>query len=254
MPLGISRQNRVVGYALNFGGTDEHVTMGNVLDFANTAAHSIFVYVRCLSVGAVVAGKCVTSNAGGNGRGYHVGPQSGGEVYASLANDVQGAANILDEITSSAYLNDGRIHHIGYTYDGSSSAAGLIVYVDGVARATSTLHATLAATTANTGSFIWGAMSTALQFPFTGQSRGLVVYNAAISAGNVAAIAGDRTHFPDPTAVGATANLVGYWGPRASDSATGTITDLSSGGHNGTATNMEAGDLIPVYHHELRTA
>jgi hypothetical protein len=250
----LSRATRhVVGAALNFGGTDEHVTFGNVLDRERTDSFSAFALARG-AVAAVLVSKSLTSNAGGSGRGWHFGTQASGAIYASIANDVQGAANILDELSTSTPMIDGRYHLIGMTFDGTSTSSGLKLWADAVELTTSVQHSTLSATVANSGSLIWGAMSTALQFPYTGQSSQHTEWNKVLSGAEIAELLSAIRRGADLSTLSFAANRVGHWGPLATDSATGTITDLSSGGHNGTATNMEAGDIIPVYHHELRAA
>jgi hypothetical protein len=127
------------------------------------------------------------------------------------------------------------------------------VYVNAASQAMSPNTNDLAGTIVSTAALIWGAMSSALQFPFTGLSCQLALYNKALSAGEVAATWAGGNGFPDLNAVGPVSDLYGWWPVGFADDAT-VIQDATANNRDGTPTNMSSSDFAPIYHHELRAA
>ena len=138
--------------------------------------------------------------------------------------------------TNSTY-NSLSWHHAVMTYDGSATAAGITIYIDGVAVASTVRHDTL------------GANDFATAGPFAVESAGEIgsasesavcqaaVYDKELSAGEVTAIYGAGTP-PDLTSIGPTGNLVGYWPVTSTDANTGGIEDVSVGGNDLTSQDL----------------
>jgi len=138
-------------------------------------------------------------------------------------------------------FNDWSWHHITITYDGSSAASGVTIYVDDVAQTSTVVADTLSATTLNAISFQLGAVDATNSF-FSGVLDDVAVYDIELSAANVTTIFNGGEP-PDLTSVGPTADLVGYWLMGDGDTFS-TLTDNSSNTNDGTMTNMEAADLV----------
>src|SRR5574343_1084076 len=116
--------NKVV----DFGGTDEYVTMGDVLNFERTDSFSISCWFK--TTGTNSAHLVTKRNASPiyQGRQFYI--SASGALYFSLINDWS-IGNRLQVYTTTAW-NNGAWHHVVATYDGSSTAAGVKIYVDNV--------------------------------------------------------------------------------------------------------------------------
>lgn len=246
-------QNRIVGYALTFNGATKHVTFGDIFAKERTNAFSISLWIKGTPASVAIS-KCLTSNLGGTGRGYKISPQADGSVYASMANNEQlGGSHQNAEVqtTSTGLLTATTWTHVVLTNSGGGNASGMRIYTRGTSRTLTTISTDLAATIVSNAPLIWGAMSSALQFPFTGKSTQLSLYNKELSAGEVTTIGGDGNSFPDLTSVGPTSDLYSYWPVTSADTAS-VIQDATANNRDGTPTNMSSTDIVPVYHHELR--
>ena len=107
--------------------SSEHVTMGDVLDFERTDTFSIECWFKTSATGVIrtLVSKRLTS-----------GDLTGWTIYQYSSTDAlrfvlySSVGNYLAVETTSTY-NDGNWHHLTTTYDGSSSASGVTIYIDG---------------------------------------------------------------------------------------------------------------------------
>ena len=81
-------------------------------------------------------------------------------------------------------VNDGKWHHIAFTYDGSNTAAGIKLYVDGNADSLTTLQDADPGTLVN-NSFEIGKRNGGIEGYFNGSIDDVRIYNRALSAGEV---------------------------------------------------------------------
>ncbi len=224
--------------SLLFDGVNEYVGIGDVteLKFERTDPFSISCWFKTTSVaGGYVVNK---RENGAPNRGYAIFISTTGEVEVLIQNQ---STNRIYVETTAAGFNDGVWHNAIMTYDGSSNASGVSIYVDGNSEALNTNDNTLSATIDSTAIFSLGSANGASNF-FDGSLDDAAVYNKELSAAEVSTIFnGGRP--PDLRTTGPTVNLVGYW--RMGDDATfPAIPDDSTNSNDGTMTNMESGDIV----------
>jgi hypothetical protein len=86
-------------------------------------------------------------------------------------------------------VNDGQWHHVAATYDGSGSAAGVTLYIDGAARTNLVISDNLGANSiANSQGFTIGAGTGNGPAPFIGDIDEIDVFNRVISPAEIQAI------------------------------------------------------------------
>ncbi len=134
----------IVGNAIDFGGTDEFMDMGAIGDFSDTDSFGYeFWFKTTTSAAQLMLTKQLNS---GTFRGYNTFIETG-KIKTSLVN-TNGVSNRIFKETTLTF-NDGTWHHYAMTYDGSSTAAGLIIYIDGTQATTNTLTDALVGTISN---------------------------------------------------------------------------------------------------------
>lgn len=227
-----------IGSALRLDGTNEYVTMGDVLDFERTDSFTLSCWYR----GSSTTGYLISKVVSGSIAGYAI-QCNASNGFDFFLNNTGGSNSLLIRATTT--INDNNWHHIVATYGGTSNPAGVILYVDGVAVSMSTQVNNLSATTLTVGQLNLGARSNGGAGLLAGDIAQCAIYNKALSAEEVWTIY-NLKKFCDLTRVGPFGNLVGYWPIQSSDTNT-LIHDSSSGGNNGTGTNLESTDIFTVY-------
>ena len=119
--------------SLTFDGINDNINVGNqaLLNFTNTSAFSIEANVNWQGAGqyCVIASKMQLSNPF---PGYEFRIENDGRIRFDLTGNW--SSNDLFVLTTTNLVVDGLEHHIAATYDGSSSASGVTIYIDGVAQ------------------------------------------------------------------------------------------------------------------------
>lgn len=218
-----------------FDGIDDQISMGDVLNMTRTTPRSVFVWYSTTDLtGPCLIGKQATST----GAGWRFTISS-----ASLDLIIRGTSQQLQVGATSRPPRDGTEHHFGWTYDGSSSAAGVTMYVDGasVAKTIGTNTLTSESTT-NTQALQIGMRGTPPDSAYTGAIRHVTVWNRVLTAGEVAQIRGGGTP-PDISAFSFFTDCIGWWKIDSGDS-TGVsgVRDYSASANHGTA----LGGLAPA--------
>lgn len=236
-------------YSVLLDGSNEYIEIGNVaaLDFERTDPFSVSAWIRLNSTGAyVIASKMAASTTF---RGWAFETASAPYLQFSMYNDFGGANRM--SVRTTVAIPSGAVqapystwHHVVATYSGSSTAAGVKLYIDGVEiTSKTTVYDTLSATTLNTASAQIGRRSDATPLYFNGNIDDVAVYDKELSAAEVLTIFNTYDP-PNLTVTGPTANLVGYWKLGDGDTYP-TATDSSVSANNGTYTNTEARDIEP---------
>jgi len=223
-------------------GSDEYVTMGDVLGFDGSTSFSISAWIRS----STASTQMIVTKQGDTTAfpGYIFYLTSSGEIELQFIADF-GASDFLDVKTTAGGFADGNWHHVCVTYQGGSLAvSGVQLYVDGVAQSKNVLTDTLTtAVFSTTRPFCIGTrLSTGTSaLPFNGHIDDVAVYDKELSANEVWWIWNGKAP-RDLAGAGAPSNLVGWW--RMGDGDTSpTITD-HGGSNDGTMTNMDATNLI----------
>lgn len=124
--------------------------------------------------------------------------------------------------------------------DGSGTAAGLSLFVNGVAVGTTTIADALAGNTIiNAGSFAVGARSD-LVIPFPGRIANPCIFNSALTAGTILNL--HNAKMGNLATVGG-ATVQGAWNYPTGTAGYPTWNDYSGNSRNLTMTNQESGDI-----------
>lgn len=122
---------------------------GTGVNFERTQAFSATAWIKGGAQDSAIIGDMVEDDAF-QGWELHVGTTengaNGNSVTVWLNNDYP---SIALQVNASANVLNGQWHHIAFTYDGSSTAAGVKIYIDGAQTATSTALDTLGSSIAN---------------------------------------------------------------------------------------------------------
>jgi len=171
------------------------------LQFDSSDPFTVMAFVRGTGIGDdTIAGKMIS---GGTYTGYelHIGSTAGaGKVNVWLISAWSG--NVI-EMNSSIAVNDGNWHHVAFTYDGSSSASGVQIYVDGNPDAGQTIGKnTLTGSIKNTTTeFNIGSRQNGAAHNYTGDIDDVAVFDTALNASDISSIAqiGVAAWVPEPT-------------------------------------------------------
>lgn len=165
------------GTAVTFNGTTGFISWSDVAAFEFTSAFTAECLFKTTAAAAAIGGlvgKAVSSN----GRGWSVTMTATGTIHFRAV--TSGDVNVFS-VTTSAEYDDGAYHHCVCTWDGTTNANGVKIYIDG----TMVTQGTAVAGTpdANAASFIVGARDGG-NF-FNGTIVGVAVYAAALTSTQV---------------------------------------------------------------------
>jgi hypothetical protein len=236
-----------------FGGTDEYVTMGDVLSFERTQAFTLSCWVRYVSAPGMLFAK---SAGFSTYQGYQLYLYSAGDMNFTLySNYSGGSGQYMDTTSAVSNASDGSWHHVAVTYNGDSVGANVQFYVDGAPIGKTVNHDNLASTIITTAPLCLGGHSNlGSANNFAGNIDEAAVHSRALSAAEISWIY--NSGLPrDLYASGAPFDLAAWWrmgdgdvystlrdyGPRA---VYPSVRDLSGSNYTGTMTNMEVADLV----------
>jgi len=140
----------VVGQGFSFNGSTEIALADIPFDFERTDSFSIAVWIKTTSVNVddFIFGK----NTGATGYQMHL-RTTNNEIRVRISN-AAGNRILLD--TVGVNVRDGEWHHIVLTYDGSSLASGVNIYVDGIVSTKSVVNDTLTLSILNNTDLVIG--------------------------------------------------------------------------------------------------
>jgi len=223
---------QTIGWSSVFDGTDDCITMGDVLDKELADPISILAWMKLSGGGTakVILGKTIAGE-----QGYQFGYHSGNQFIGKL----KGA-------TGQIYVRwlitlDSNWHHACFAYDGSGNASGCACYCDGVLLSMDTIVDTLAGTMATSGPFMIGGLqsSSTPNSPFNGNLAYVGLFERELTQAEVF----EAIFTPNLNAHSQESDLEGFWKCGQEDDHP-TVIDYGSGGNNGTMTNMVAGDIV----------
>lgn len=175
MEAGDWKSGKIGDYSLEFDGVDEYITIGDdpVLNFERNQSYSLAAWVKTSSADGSIMSKMNVSN---NYRGYDMYLRSNGVIRAHLINALDSNEIIVDGSTS---IDDGEWHLVVITYNGSSSASGVQIYIDGSLDNITTVKDTLNKTIQTEVDFRIGSRTDGNYF--SGQIDDTRVYDKALS-------------------------------------------------------------------------
>jgi hypothetical protein len=171
----------VVNGFLALNGIDEYVAFGDlsIVDFDRLDAFSVGFVINTTDVGVkAITGK---NNSAGSGEGWLI-RTTGGKIVFDLKND-SGTNRI--QVDSTNTIHNGNNHYCQITYDGSSTAAGVKMWIDGVSETLVTQADGLTGTTLNSIPFNIGARNNG-NLPFVGDIGNVHVHNVELTTAEVA--------------------------------------------------------------------
>jgi hypothetical protein len=185
----------ISGGAYVFDGDGDYINISNEnnFDFERTDNFSIFAWIKAepMTDGQqeTIFAKGVLA-AGNVYRGYDLiltnGTGDHAQVMAHLVNDWGGEDRIQVK-GSTTNLDDGNWHFVGYTYNGTSNASGVSMYVDGNSETETILFNTLSLTILNDINPRVGTRGDGNE-PFNGTIDEVIVYNRTLTPEQIAAI------------------------------------------------------------------
>lgn len=200
-----------------FDGTNDAVSMGNVLQYERNNTFSVSYWIKTGLPGItgvtdfVVIGN---SDSTANNRGWVIYVHLDGLPHFQISNVLN--SNGVD-VVGNILVNDGQLHHVVCTYNGNSAASGVEIYVDGALVSKSTVLSPVSGTIVAAGNSLrigsWGANSS-LFFP--GVIKHVSTWDSALSAGNVTTLYNSGTP-GDLSAVAFVSNLDAWWKLDSSD-------------------------------------
>ena len=171
--------------SVGFDGVDEHLyanPSSNSPQYDNGDIFSVSLWIKTSSA---TFGGLVTKQAGsGNYRGWglYVNPSGSGEFGVQMYHAL-GSNQILVETTANGW-NDGNWHHVVLTYDGSSTAAGVKIAVDGVNQAITVNADSLSNSFTNTTAMSIGSRGLANAF-YNGRVDEVSLYSATLTSAQI---------------------------------------------------------------------
>lgn len=216
-------------------GVDERLSVGLPanLDFEYTDPFTISCWIKPTNTSQ--SAPVIAKATAGSGYKGLVLWQSGTNLYTYLINNY--GSNALEQ--SNSCLTAGTWVHLVWTNDGTGSAAGNKLYVDGVLKGMSVTQNTLSASIKD-AAFEFKVGQRDSGSCWAGNMDELAVFNTEKSQSDVTALYNAGI----PNNLTNVSDMVSYWrmGDTSGDSNT-TIIDVA-GSNNLTGTNLESGDLV----------
>lgn len=215
--------------SLAFDGVDDTIDIGTT-SLGITTAISVSAWVKTTSTGTLRV-ICAEDQTGGTNRNWNLLLGSNNKVGVFLWH-TDNSLTILYRATANE-INDGNWHHVLFTFDGTTNADGLKLYVDGNVES-ATAGSTGIRSTGLVEPAI-GSLSNAVNWFWSGNIDEVSIFDAV----KVVADVSDGT---EPIDLKGKTNLVSWW--RMGDKVTSfpTIPD-QEGSNPGTAINMDISDI-----------
>jgi len=174
----------IINDALDFDGTNDRVSMGNVLSFdARSEALSASAWIKCNNFSSQmdIINK---QNATTPYTGLAIRVRTDAQINFLLRGSDSPLSNVIERDTDTT-ISTGSWYHIVCTHDGSGDASGMTIYINGSSQAVTTLYDNLTTTTENTADFQIGARGTAGGF-FDGIIDEVGIWSRELSSTDVA--------------------------------------------------------------------
>lgn len=220
-------------HSVQFDGVNDRIDVAHndTLDFAKLDTFTISLWVKTPNT----ASKNYIEKMSAN-RGWRLWDSGGNKVQFEFRG-TSTSDRIRVETTSVTDVNNGNWHHIALTYDGSGTAAGMKLYMDGQQLALSTLNDALINDPLNTGAVSIGSRSGG-GTNFVGNIDEVSIWDGALSAIEVDEIYNGG--FPADLEEHSNSSIVAWW---TFDNISHPTVPEEISGFTGTMVNMTPGDV-----------
>ena len=167
----------------DFDGTDDYIDYGDVLDFDRLDPFSVNAWIKKDSTDEqTIVGKMETSS---NLKGWTFYFTGGTLLRLLLRRQNQTYNRLITTVQSGDSITDSDWHNVVCTYDGSSTTAGINLYIDGQGPLSKTESGTLGGGTSLANSIPLQIGARNATFPFNGNIASVQIYNRELSATEV---------------------------------------------------------------------
>ena len=185
--------NSANGGYINFDGTNDYVTLGNIFNFELTSSFTISTWFKTTTTGAVtstIIGKIKLQISPENYTGYQVGMNvatgnsgdAGKFGFVIVSSPFSYPGSVMRRQTTTSTYNNGNWVNGVVTYDGSSTRNGILIYMNGILASMQDYDSSsTTGTIINNANFELGARD-GTQQPFNGNISDALVYNRTLSA------------------------------------------------------------------------
>jgi len=224
-------------HSVEFDGTNDYVTMGDVLNQDGTSAFSMSFWLNLDTLpasgganGAHIVGKMLNS---GTYAGYSAYIYSN-KLRFALINSWSGNALAVDTVDDFA---TGSWKHVVVTYDGGQDVSDVKIYINGSSQTLTTIHNTLSSSSTTTAPLTIGSRNgTALYLD--GKIAQVGIFNIELSASDVTSIYNSGK----TKDISSESGLVSYYRMGDGEDKYPNILDYKGTNH-GTMTNMASDDI-----------
>ena len=215
--------------AVMFDNTNDYIELGNILNFERFDAFSISAWVNINNSGnSIIFSKAIN----GTSRGYDFQYSPGQKFRFALKNDGS-VSNSIRVDTTNTFTGLGW-HHVLVTYDGSSLASGVTIYLDSNSESLTIGSDNLSGTIVDSGNVNIGTRLS-VPDPFDGSLDEISVWNKELSPTEVAEIYSGNTHI-NLKKSSMSSHLIGWW-RMGDEDLYPTIKDHSVNANHGTMIN-----------------
>lgn len=232
--------------SLDFDGVDDIAIAASPPAYDYTSAFSLSAWIKTTASNFGNIGGKQHNAPNYRGWGLFINPSSAGafgiQMYSTLG------SNQLNVQTTNNGWNDGAWHHVVMTHDGSGTAAGLRIYVDGTSEALTVNSNSLSGTILTSDGFSLGTRGTTSPSAYLeGRLDEVALYSTELSSGDVTAIFNGGTP-NDLSALPSWTNIHTWWrlGEGQADKA-GVTSKISAAGTTAnylTCSNMTDDDIV----------
>ena len=233
-----------VGQALKFDGSNDYIDVTNESNFdfdrTNPFSISAWIYSQKTSGSHTFLSKMQNS---GNNPGLQLQVDAtNSRLIGSLSGTTGGCGtDCIKNTTAFGSISPNIWYHIVMTYDGSSTAAGMRLYIGGV-DSTVVGGTTISSSPLNNQTLIIGQNPSSGGSYFDGKIDDVRIYSRALSASEIRRLynIGGTLKIGKTDTASLTSGLVGHWTFDGTDISwtDNTVRDRSTSGNNGAITNM----------------
>lgn len=237
------KKDRCTRFAGNTGSAYMAMSAAGIFNFERTDSFSIYLWLRWTqaSIGVLAARSGEVSAR----KGWNTYVRADGSLAFTVKN--AGSPNALGMFTTAGGYNDGKWHSLIWTYGGTSSPAGVHIYVDNVDKSLTTGVDTLTDTIVGGFFLNLGVEDVApTPFPFTGDVGGLAILSGVVDSTARGILHNGRKGPPSRAAVLALPGILGHWRMGEGGAAYPTIPD-ETGGVSGGTLNGLSGSALKTY-------